>query len=109
MTTSIKTGPYEILLRFNCEPGETFSHIRGCHRLMTSYAVDDNGVITGRIHSNETAADFPPEELSKYLGDEFADMVHQIDKERAENALLQKQVAGLTAELLEARDKLKAA
>jgi len=69
---TLKTCPYEILLRFNCERGEQFGHLRGCHRVMATYVVDDNGAISGRVDSVETAADFPPDELSKYLGEQFA-------------------------------------
>jgi len=102
----IKTAPYEILLRFNCEPGERLGVLRGCHRIMETYAVDDDGLIVGRI-AGASAADFPADKIAAYLGEQFADFNAQLEAERAATAEAKAEAETLRASLGEAEYNLK--
>lgn len=84
--SEIKSGPYEILLRYNCEPGETFGQLRGCHRVMKSYVVDDDGKIAGRIEGGaaDHAQAFPAGEVEKLLGSQFVAFADQLETARSE-------------------------
>lgn len=106
MANTIQTGPYEILLRYNCERGEAFGHLRGCHRVMASYMVDDTGNIVGSVDTGEKASDFPPDELVKYLGEQFAGFNAQLeaakvaaDEAKTEGDSLRISLAGKTKDL----------
>jgi hypothetical protein len=99
MTNSVQAAPYEILLRFNCEAGEVFGHLRGCHRVMATYLVDGNGVIAGRIETGAQAADFPDNELPKYLGDSFARFNAQLEETKVALSDVQLQHAAKSDEV----------
>lgn len=95
MATSVQSGPYEILLRFNCEIGEKFGLLRGCHRLMAGYVVDDDsGLITGKVDGG-LAADFPADELAKYLGEQFAVFAMQLKTAQDETQSLRAELEAL--------------
>lgn len=104
--TEIKKSPYEILIRWNCEPGEKFGQIRGVHLITYAYAVDDKGEIIGRVNrspktkvdkdgatvfaedrtedNSDDAMEFPLEDLPKYLGDRFVEFTKQLDEAKKE-------------------------
>lgn len=87
MTSSIKTAPYEILIRFNCEIGEKFGELRGASRAVKSYLVDDaTGLIVGRIDSGnaDNPNDFPEDQLIAYLGEQFHNFNTQLETAQAE-------------------------
>lgn len=110
MAGTIKSGPYEILLRFSCEVGETFGQLRGCHRITGTYVVDDNAKITGRIEqSADQAADFPVEDLQAYLGERFvafdAQLFDLLTELNASRSALEQAEATAASEIA-ARDQL---
>jgi hypothetical protein len=80
MAETLKKGPYEVLIRFNCEPGEEFGKVRGAHIGSLTFIVDDNGIIQG--HANPRAQDLASpasiDELAKFLGDEQVKLVERI-------------------------------
>lgn len=103
----LKTGPYEILLRFNCQLGETFGQLRGCHLETASYLVDEAGAITGRVETNQQPKDFPPEELVKYLGDQFETFNTQLEKERTDTEAAKAESRSIAAQLGESTKALQ--
>lgn len=80
----VKSDPYEILIRWNCEKGEAFGHLRGVHRVMQTCLVNDDGTIAMR--EGETAKDFPADQVPALLGAKFATFLAQLEGEQAAHA-----------------------
>ena len=106
----IQTHPYEILVRFNCEPGEVAGAIRGMHLISGAYAVDDGGKIIGAINrgAEDMAAPLAQSAIAPLIGSAAlaTEMAHA-----ATVAALQAQVQALTADiamLQSERDHLRA-
>jgi hypothetical protein len=100
MAEVMKVGPYEILLRFNCELGEDFGHLRGAHLVQRTYLVDDaTGKIAGAVSraGADEPKDFPPEEIQKYLGEQFATFQQQLDAAKQETATHEREKAAQAA------------
>lgn len=100
--TKVEITPYEILLRFNCERGEKVGDLRGCHRVMATYLVDDERRIVGRVQGEDRAAEFPPEELEKYLGAQPTAFIAKIDAVSAELRKSEEACAELQSALVHA-------
>lgn len=102
----VKTAPYELLIRWNCEKGEKFGEIRGVHRVMQTCLVNDDGTIAMR--DGETAKDFPPEEIAAALGEQFATFLAQLEGEQAAHAETKKAHNATLSELRAARESVEA-
>lgn len=92
MTDTVQTAPLEILLRYTCEPGEKIGQLRGCHRVMATYIVDDAGVITGKVQTSNGAADFPADQLVQYLGEQFVTFNAGLEELKAEKVRSESQL-----------------
>jgi flagellar motility protein MotE (MotC chaperone) len=99
MANTIQTGPYEILIRFCCEPGETYGHFRAAHLATKSFVVDDTGMIVGGVDSgaSDQPKDFPQDQIIKYLGDQFAAFNDQLTTAKSDLAAANEKVQTLTA------------
>lgn len=107
----VKTGPYEIRLRFNCEIGEPFDQVRGTDLSSRSYLVDEGGIITGKIDSGtgDHPKLFPAIDLPDYLGARFVAFDAQLDNLKGSNAALTEALAASKAETANALAKLELA
>jgi uncharacterized protein involved in exopolysaccharide biosynthesis len=107
---SVQNGAYEILLRFNCEKGEAFGHLRTVQRAVKSYLVDDTGIITGKIDggADDHPTDIAVDELTKYLGGQFVTFNHQLEVERAGTAAAKEAGDNLRASLNSTTSELDA-
>lgn len=95
----VKTGEYEILVRWNCEKGEAFGHIRGVHLVTAAYLVDDDGIITGRVDRGveDNAKEFTEDQLPKLFGNNFAMFAAQLNKTKTELEEAQKEIKNLSS------------
>ena len=93
----IQTHPYEILVRFNCEPGEVAGAIRGMHLISGAYAVDD-GKIIGAINrgAEDLAKPAAQDQIAQIIG---ASAVATDIARREEIAKLNAQIEALVADL----------
>lgn len=94
----IQTHPYEILVRFNCEPGEVAGAIRGMHLISGAYAVDDGGKIIGAINrgAEDLAKPAAQDQIAQIIG---ASAVATDIARREEVAKLNSQIEALVADL----------
>lgn len=109
--------PYEILLRYSCEVGETAGQLRGMSVEQRAFLVDDVGVITARLDRGRAdhPKDFPSEELQNRLGADFVTFQQQLvaaqaDVEKAKNDLAAAKVnhAESISAVTQERDELRA-
>src|SRR5579885_731701 len=69
MAETVKTCPYEVLVRFTCEHGEIAGAVRGIHLVQRSYLIDDAGKIVGEVvRAAPDPAPFPQEQLEALIG-----------------------------------------
>ena len=66
----VKVLPYEVVVRFCCEIGETAGAIRGIHAQQLAFTVDDGGTLTGVVQRGtaDLAKDFPQDQLTALIG-----------------------------------------
>jgi hypothetical protein len=65
-------------------------------------------VITGKVTTNDgAAADFPPDELVKYLGGQFSSFATQLEQIRTEKASVEDQLSAMTQEAVEAKARIQ--
>lgn len=100
----VKTGPYELMIRWSCEKGETFGYVRGVHRVMQTCLVNDDGIIAMR--DGETAKDFPRDQIASVFGEQFATFLSQLEGERATHAETKKKHNDILSALGDAQSKI---
>ena len=109
MAETIKTYPYEILVRLSYAPGEIAGAIRGISLAQLSFIVDDAGVIVGRVDrgSADNPMPFPQDKLVAVIGDAIiaTTKAHQVELEAItvehnnDIAALQEQLDAAKAEI----------
>ncbi len=112
----IQTHPYEILVRFSCEPGEVAGAIRGMHMVTAAYAVDEDGKIVGTINrgAEDLAKETTQAEVARIIGAVAVttEISHRAEVEalkanhKAEAEELQAKIFAMTSELELARAEL---